>query len=300
VSEKEAGTTAATKPKTMAAHVEVVNPTVYQADKYVEPRVATVFIRAVDSETNQPIENVRVSWQTNLGFIDRPTTSTTTDSNGIARCIFYSFDKGKAQIRARLEKEGYLPTETQAEVEVVQTATKLVVVNQPSVGEIFLNGRKVGEGSVEMMISTPGIYILSWGDVEGYIAPEPVKLYINPNYSVEPLKIEGLYQRPGERDYIYLRVFTCITFDDMTGVPNPVPECPVMLSDGQQAVTDQSGIAVFKVKANSGPLKITAKHPKLYEYYQTAEVEVKERDIHVNLDFGIFFGGEAVVGFSEY
>jgi hypothetical protein len=71
VSEKEVGTTAATKPKTMAAHVEVVNPTVYQADKYVEPRVATVFIRAVDSETNQPIENVRVSWQTNLGFIDR-------------------------------------------------------------------------------------------------------------------------------------------------------------------------------------------------------------------------------------
>jgi hypothetical protein len=299
VLEKKVDATAV-KPKTMAVHTEVVNPTIYQADKYVEPRVAKIIIRVLDDETNQPIENVGVSWQTNLGFIDRPTMSTVTDSDGIASCLFYSFERGKAHIRARLEKEGYLPTEVQADVEVVQAATKLVVVNRPSVGEIFINGEKVGEGIAEMLISNPGIYVISWGNVEGYITPDPVKLYINPNYSVEPLRIEGIYQKPGERDYVYLRVFTCIILDDITGIPNPVPECPVMLSDGQQAVTDQSGIAVFKVKASSGLIKITAKHPKLYECYQTAEVEVKEKDIHVNLDFGIFFGGEAVVGVSEY
>lgn len=286
--------------KNMLVSVETVNPVIYQADKYVEPRVATIFVKVLDGETNMSVEGARVVWESNIGFVDRATTSTQTDGSGIAKCIFYSFEMGKAVIKAQVMKEGFAPCEALAEIEVVKITTRLTIVNDPPLGEIFLNGKKVGEKTAELLVSAPGIYVISWGDVEGYIAPDPVKIYINPDYSTEPMRVEGVYRRPGDRDFVYLRVYTCITFDDMTGVPNPIPGCPVWLSDGQQAVTDQSGMAVFKVKANIGRLKITAKHPKLYENYQTAEVDVGEKDLHVNLDFGIFFGGEAVIGFSEY
>ncbi|MCS6768848.1 MAG: hypothetical protein NZ570_00210 [Candidatus Caldarchaeum sp.] len=279
----------------LSASVKVVNPKIYQATKHVEPRVSNLVIVAID-ENGSPIEGCHVSYDCKFGVID-PHSYKTTDGNGLALASYYSHRTGKEAIKIKVEKEGFTPAEALAEVEVVETATLLKITNAPNKGEIFINGQKVGEGKAELVVTTPGIYVVSWGNLDGYEPPSPMKLYINPNFSVEPMSVEGKYVPIEEkREYVEVSVFVCITFDDASGIPNPVPDAPVFLSDGQSGVADKSGLAKFRVKANSGPLKIRAKHPNLYEYYQEAEVNIGTKDVHVNLDFGIFFGGEAVVG----
>ncbi|MCX8200868.1 MAG: hypothetical protein N3H84_02030 [Candidatus Caldarchaeum sp.] len=282
-------------PPKLITSVKTVNAKIFPATKYVDPRVCNIVVVATD-ENGLPVEGCSVSYSCQIGQMDKH-SYTTTDRNGLALASYYSYKTGKDVVKIKVTKDGYVPAEAEAEVEVVATATPLKVVNTPQKGEIFLNGQKIGEGFAEYVISSPGIYFVSWGELEGYEPPSPVKLYINPDFSVEPVSIEGKYVSLNEkREFVDLSVFVCITFDDSSGVPNPVPDAPVTLGDGQTAVTDKSGFAKFKVKANYGPLKIRAKHPNLYEYYQEAEVNIGTKDVHVNLDFGIFFGGEAVVG----
>lgn len=279
----------------LSVSVKVVNPQIFVATKYVDPRVSNLAVVVTDGE-GLPVEGCGISYSCNTGVIDVHSDKT-TDKNGLALASFYSYRTGKAVIKVKAEKQGYQPAEAEAEVDVVETATPLKIINNTGKGAIFLNDEKIGDGVVEKMITAPGIYVVSWGELDGYETPSPMKLYINPNFSVEPVIVEGKYvPKEEKREFVEVTVFVCITFDDVTGIPNPVPDAPVFLSDGQSGITDRSGFAKFRVKAGHGPLKIRAKHPQLYEYYQEAEVNIGTKDVHVNLDFGIFFGGEAVVG----
>lgn len=291
--------TAAEKLKQIKLKVGLSKPVVYTANKYVEPRVCTISVAAEDADSGVPLSDCNIGWKASTGVIDIR-SSLQTGPDGKAYGYFYSFNPGKAKIKISASKEGYLPGEVETEVDVVEISVVVKVVNEPVFGEIYLDGKKVGDGSAEVMITKPGIYVVSWGTVDGYVAPEPVRLYVNPNFSTEPMEIRGRYtQRESKREFVEVRVFACITLDDVTGVPNPVPNAIVYLSDGQTGVADSSGMAVFKVRAGLGPLTIKAKHPQLYECYQVAEVNIGEKDVHVNLDFGIFFGGEAVVGLED-
>ncbi|MEM4287694.1 MAG: hypothetical protein QXV97_02665 [Candidatus Caldarchaeum sp.] len=288
------------KPKQIKLKVELSKPVVYAANTYVEPRVCTISVAAVDADSGAPLPDCNIAWKTSDGVIDIR-SSTQTGPDGKAYGYFYSFSPCKAKVRISAAKQGYLLGEAETEIEVVETSVRVKVVNEPALGEIYLEGKKMGDGSAELMITKPGIYVVSWGAVEGYLTPDPVKLYVNPNFSTEPMEIRGRYiPRDGKREFVEVRVFVCITLDDVTGVPNPVPNAVVYLSDGQTGVADSSGMAVFKVRAGHGPLTIKAKHPQLYECYQVAEVNIGEKDVHVNLDFGIFFGGEAVVGLEDF
>ncbi|MEM0440184.1 MAG: hypothetical protein QXF45_05535 [Candidatus Caldarchaeum sp.] len=281
-------------PKLLVA-INTINPKIFPATKYVEPRVCNI-VAVVTDEKGAPIEDCKVSYRCGMGVID-PHSYRTTDKNGLALASYYSFKTGRDIFVVKVEKEGFEPAEAEAVVEVVETATPVKIMNNIERGEIFVNGEKIGVGKAEKIITVPGIYVISWGKVDGYETPEPVRLYVNPNFSVEPMTVEGKYVAQDEkREFVEVTVFVCITLDDHSGVPNPVPEALVFLSDGQSGVTDNAGFAKFKVKAGSGPLKIRAKHPRLYENYQEAEVNVGYKDLHVNLDFGIFFGGESVVG----
>lgn len=283
------------EPRQLNVSVKVLNPQIFQATKFVDPRFTNIVIVAMD-ETGHPVEGCKVNYSCELGVVDT-NSYRETDKNGLALATYYSFRVGKDVLKISLEKPGFLPTFAEAPVEVVETATPLKVVNNIGKGGILLNGERIGEGSVEKVVKQPGIYVIGWEQVDGYETPEPVKLYINPNFSVEPITVEGKYVAKEEkREYVELTVHVCITLDDHSGIPNPVPDAQVFLSDGQTGITDKSGFARFKVKANSGLLKIKAKHPQLYECYQEAEINIGNKDRHINLDFGIFFGGEAVVG----
>jgi len=281
------------KLKKIFLSVRVINEKIFCATKYTDPRVSNLVV-IVSDENNLPIQGCEVEFTCGKGIVDRLSY---TDKNGLALSHYYSFKLGRDIIKVKARKEGYEPAEAEAQVEVIENATPLKVVNTINSGYIFLNGEKIGEGKASVLILNPGIYTISWGDVDGYRTPNPIRIYINPNFSVEPVIIEGHYVQLNEkREYINLTVFVCITLDDTSGVPNPVSDAQVMLSDGQVGVTDRGGFARFKVKSGLGPLKIKAKHPNLYECYQEAEVNVEDKDLHVNLDFGMFFGGEAVVG----
>lgn len=273
---------------------------IYSMKTYLEPTFTYVFLQVLDKHDN-PVPDAYIAWTTSRGSIDK-NSDTKTQNGGVATATFSSYHLGESVITARVNKPGYKTLELSCNVEVVQNAITLEVLNTPYIGDIFVNGQNTGKGSARQMITSPGIHYVTWGSVDGYVTPEPAKLYINPTYSTAPVVVEGVYRKADENpDQVNLTVFVCITYDEQTGVPNPLPKAKVVLGDGQEALADGSGKAVFAVQANSGPLSVRALHPETWGIEKEISVNVGKRDLCVNCDFGIAFGGEQTydVSFTE-
>jgi len=268
---------------------------IYPLTTYADPRSATLFVHVTDKE-GVPVPGAYLSWKCSMGSVEDVTEGRTNEM-GIGAATYLSDEIGEATVTVKATKEGYEPAEMSTKVNVVRSSVVLQVVNTPAdIGEIFVNDEPVGVGKVSMNVMRPGICWVRWGDVEGYIRPDPVKVYLNPTYSVAPVVVEGLYRRADEkRDRVKLTVFAMITFDADTGIPNPIPSAEVKLSDGQMAVADISGKAVFEVKADSGPLRIKVAHPTVYGTEEEIVVNVGKKDLTVNVDFGPWFGGEETI-----
>jgi len=256
----------------------------------IEPRVANVMLHVAD-KGGTAVSNAYVSWSTTLGRISE-SSATRTDELGWAWAGFLSESPGKAVITARVNKQGYRELELKTEVTVLKPGRVLRVSNTPELGDIFLDGTRIGNGKAEFYIPETGIYQVSWGGIDGYRMPEPVKVYSNNEYAASPVVIDGVYRKISELpDSVRLVVFVLITYDDRTGIPNPLPGAKVQLSDGQVGVADYSGGVEFKVKPNT-IIGVKAFHPNSWGVDHEIQVEIGSSDKHVNLDFGPWFGGE--------
>jgi hypothetical protein len=266
---------------------------VFLVTSMLQPRASTLILRVKERDGGAAVPDAYITWEVDRGRIANY-SSTKSNESGFAFAVFSSEEPGVARVVARVAKAGYRPLELSTEIEVIKNVIPLEIVNEPPVGEIFVNGEAVGVGRATVSITETGIYYVEWGDVEGYVKPDPVKVYANVTFSSLPIHVEGVYRRLGEApDRVKLTVHVLITYDDRSGIPNPLPNAKVELSDGQVEYADGSGRAVFWVKPHSGRLTVRAWHPDTWGVYHEIEVEMGDRDRTVNLDFGPFFGGEA-------
>jgi len=266
---------------------------VFPVTSMLHPRASTLILRVKEKDGGAPVPDAYITWEVDRGRIANY-SATKSNQSGFAYAVFSSEEPGLARVVARVAKPGYRTLELSTEIEVVKNVIPLEIVNEPPVGEIFVNGQAVGVGRATVPITETGIYYVEWGDVEGYVKPEPVKVYANVTFSSLPIHVEGVYRRLGEAtDRVKLTVYVLITYDDRSGIPNPLPNARVELGDGQVGYADATGRAVFWVKPRIGKLTVRAWHPDTWGVYHEIEVEIGDRDRTVNLDFGPFFGGEA-------
>lgn len=285
------------KGETLKGTITAERKQIYSINTYVEPSFTYIFIQVLDKKDNS-VPDAYVTWTASQGTIAK-NSDTKTQEGGVASATFSSYSLGESVITARITKPGYKTMELSCKVEIIRNTVTLEILNSPAVGDIFLDGQNIGTGSARQAITSPGIHYVTWGNVDVYVTPEPAKLYINPSYSTAPMIVEGIYRKADENpDEIKLTVFVCITYDEQTGVPNTLPGAKVILGDGQEALADFSGRAVFTVKARSGPLSVKALHPEWWRFEHEITVNVDSKDLCVNCDLGIAFGGEQTIDVS--
>lgn len=282
----------------MKAKLSLDHQFIYTIDTYVEPRSAKITIQLTDKDS-KPVPGAYLLWSCDKGKIS-DVSEARTDNFGGAFALFLSDAVGECNVTVKASKEGFEPCEASTKIDVVKSNVTLEIVNKPPIGKIFVNDECIGTAKANQMILKPGIFRISWEEMAGYVCPEPAKVYVNPNYSVAPVVVEGVYRKADEKqDSVKLTVFVVITFDEQTGIPNPIPLAQVVLGDGQVGITDLSGKAEFNVKANGGLLKVKAIHPDVYGTENEVEVDVGNRDMTVNVDFGFWAGGEESIDVSR-
>ncbi len=273
---------------------------IYPITTNLEPRTSHVFLVVLDHKKKTPVPDALITWTTSLGKIG-PGASVKTDESGCASALFSSFEQGDCAVLAQVAKSGYKPLEVQGTVKVVTSLALVEIVNKPLIGDIFINGQRIGTGQAKALFSKPTRCAVEWGKLEGYVPPEPAKIYVNPKFSIAPITLEGIYRKVNEKvENVKLTVFAVITADDQSGIPNPLPKARVTLEDGREGYADESGKVEFIVKANSGPVRVEVFHPEVQGLSEFRDVSFKDRDFTLNVDFGPWFGGEESVDFTAY
>ncbi len=272
---------------------------IFPLTTYVEPKSANLFVQVTDGD-GHPVPDAYLTWTCSMGKVE-DMSSAKTNELGIGAATYCCDEIGESTIGLKVTKDGYEPVQLSTKINAVRSSVILEVINTPAnVGEILVNDESAGIGTARVNMLKPGICWVRWSDVEGYVTPEPTKVYLNPVYSVAPVVVEGLYRKADEkRDEVKLTVFTLITFDSETGIPNPIPGAEVVLSDGQKGIADASGKVQFNVKADAGSLRLKVAHPTVYGTEEEITVNVGKKDLTVNVDFGPWFGGEETIDVSR-
>ncbi len=298
--ESEAALQAQTSGKEeMIGALACERPEIYPITTYIEPRTTNLLLIVKDKQ-KRPIPDAFVTWTTSLGKIGHG-ASALTDSSGLASALFSSFDLGTCILTANVTKPGYKPLELKSEVNVIQNLLVVEIVNKPEVGDVFVNGQRVGTGRARAVFSKPSICNVGWGEVDGFASPQPAKLYANPKLSTAPILVEGIYRPVQEKpEEVKLTIYALITMDEQSGIPNPLLKAKVVLGDGREGYTDQSGKVEFNVKAGSGSLRIEVFHPQAFGLSEFRDIKVEDRNLTINVDFGPWFGGEESVDFTAY
>ena len=185
----------------------------------------------------------------NFGGIGEPTTTATTDTTTTIP-----------------------PPPTTGTVNIITVDEQGKQVN----GEIYVDGAFKGRGQVSVELGI-GEHTITYGDVSGYVTPQPTKIVIQGG---ENLNIRAVYRlATSDTTTLTVKVKVC---HQVLGFCVDSPNQLVILSDGQTASTDDMGEASFTVNTNTR-YTVTVRHTDYGE--QTKQVDVGTAPTTVEFTF---------------
>jgi len=256
-----------------------------------EPTVGYAIIKGkvTDAETGEPIASVTITADTEY-------ETTTGSKEGKYWGIYYL----KVELGSYLVKASKLGYSTESdfvhayeekvyECNFVLTPEGFILVietvdekgNRVN-GEIFLNGKSVGKGYVELSVKTNEVYTVSYGDLTGYVTPETENFYIPAGTT--RYEVKGVYlsvKRPADhiKLTVYVKVYslTLKTEFALEGATVTIPALEL------EAITDDNGMVFFWIPKNYGDVTIKAYHEAYGE--TSKKVTIGAEDIETKIRF---------------